>query len=207
MSIPKWGGCPHPGVPAGGHNELVDLIDGFFGQAIAARRGQVLGGVQDAGFGWVERRARVQGVIGAARHAPLGGHGIEAAAEGEGGRGQHHRLLPKEVLAQHVGDGQGRHGEGLGVAARIALEPDDVVLFGRVIGGENLQHARYGLREVGEVVAQVGLTEEEVEKSLKDYGIEQEISNVKDWYDGYRFGDSEVYNPWSILNFLQDKEY
>ena len=51
-----------------------------------------------------------------------------------------------------------------------------------------------------------GLTEEEVEKSLKDYGIEQEISNVKDWYDGYKFGDSEVYNPWSILNFLQYKE-
>ena len=51
-----------------------------------------------------------------------------------------------------------------------------------------------------------GLTEEEVEKSLKDYGIEQEISNVKDWYDGYKFGDSEVYNPWSILNFLRFKE-
>ena len=51
-----------------------------------------------------------------------------------------------------------------------------------------------------------GLTEEEVEKSLKDYGIGQEISKVKDWYDGYKFGDSEVYNPWSILNFLQDKE-
>ena len=51
-----------------------------------------------------------------------------------------------------------------------------------------------------------GLTEEEVEKSLKDYGIEQEISNVKDWYDGYRFGNSEVYNPWSILNFLDFKE-
>ena len=51
-----------------------------------------------------------------------------------------------------------------------------------------------------------GLTEEEVEKSLKYYGIEQEISNVKDWYDGYKFGDSEVYNPWSILNFLQFKE-
>ena len=51
-----------------------------------------------------------------------------------------------------------------------------------------------------------GLTEEEVEKSLKDYGIEAEISNVKDWYDGYKFGDSEVYNPWSILNFLQYKE-
>ncbi len=51
-----------------------------------------------------------------------------------------------------------------------------------------------------------GLTEEEVEKSLKDYGIEAEISKVKDWYDGYKFGDSEVYNPWSILSFLQDKE-
>ena len=51
-----------------------------------------------------------------------------------------------------------------------------------------------------------GLTEEEVVKSLKDYGIEQEISNVKDWYDGYKFGDSEVYNPWSILNFLRFKE-
>ena len=51
-----------------------------------------------------------------------------------------------------------------------------------------------------------GLTEEEVVKSLKYYGIEQEISNVKDWYDGYKFGDSEVYNPWSILNFLRFKE-
>ncbi|MEX6519348.1 AAA family ATPase [Fusobacterium animalis] len=51
-----------------------------------------------------------------------------------------------------------------------------------------------------------GLTEEEVEKSLKDYGIEAEISKVKDWYDGYKFGDSEVYNPWSILNFLRFKE-
>ena len=51
-----------------------------------------------------------------------------------------------------------------------------------------------------------GLTEEEVEKSLKEYGLEYEISKVKDWYDGYKFGNSEVYNPWSILNFLQDKE-
>ena len=51
-----------------------------------------------------------------------------------------------------------------------------------------------------------GLTEEEVEKSLKDYGLEYEISKVKDWYDGYRFGNSEVYNPWSIINFLRFKE-
>ena len=51
-----------------------------------------------------------------------------------------------------------------------------------------------------------GLTEEEVKESLKYYGIEAEISKVKDWYDGYRFGTSEVYNPWSILNFLRFKE-
>ena len=51
-----------------------------------------------------------------------------------------------------------------------------------------------------------GLTEKEVEKSLEDYGLEYEISKVKDWYDGYRFGDSEVYNPWSIINFLRFKE-
>ena len=51
-----------------------------------------------------------------------------------------------------------------------------------------------------------GLTEEEVKESLKYYGIETEISNVKDWYDGYKFGNSEMYNPWSILNFLQDKK-
>ena len=51
-----------------------------------------------------------------------------------------------------------------------------------------------------------GLTEEEVKKALIDYNLEYEMGDVKDWYDGYRFGKSEVYNPWSILNFLQDKE-
>ena len=51
-----------------------------------------------------------------------------------------------------------------------------------------------------------GLTEEEVEKALKDYNLEYEIQDVKDWYNGYKFGKSEVYNPWSILNFLQSKE-
>ena len=51
-----------------------------------------------------------------------------------------------------------------------------------------------------------GLTEEEVKKSLIDYNLEYEMEDVKDWYDGYRFGKSEVYNPWSILNFLHAKE-
>ena len=51
-----------------------------------------------------------------------------------------------------------------------------------------------------------GLTEEEVKKALIDYNLEYEMEDVKDWYDGYRFGKSEVYNPWSILNFLHAKE-
>ncbi|WP_338953961.1 ATP-binding protein [Fusobacterium nucleatum] len=51
-----------------------------------------------------------------------------------------------------------------------------------------------------------GLTEEEVKKSLIDYNLEYEMGDVKDWYDGYRFGKTEVYNPWSILNFLHAKE-
>ena len=51
-----------------------------------------------------------------------------------------------------------------------------------------------------------GFTQEEVKKSLEDFKIEYELPDVKSWYDGYKFGNSEVYNPWSILNFLQHKE-
>ena len=51
-----------------------------------------------------------------------------------------------------------------------------------------------------------GFTQEEVKKSLEDFKIEYELPDVKSWYDGYKFGNSEVYNPWSILNFLQHRE-
>ena len=51
-----------------------------------------------------------------------------------------------------------------------------------------------------------GFTQNEVEEALKYFGIEYEISQVKTWYDGYKFGNSDVYNPWSILNFLTDKK-
>lgn len=50
-----------------------------------------------------------------------------------------------------------------------------------------------------------GLSEEEVENSLKYFELEYEIEEVKKWYDGYKFGNSEVYNPWSIINYLSDK--
>ena len=51
-----------------------------------------------------------------------------------------------------------------------------------------------------------GLSEKEVENSLKYFELEYEIEEVKKWYDGYKFGNSEVYNPWSIINYLRTKE-
>ena len=51
-----------------------------------------------------------------------------------------------------------------------------------------------------------GFTQNEVENALEDFNIEYELPDVKIWYDGYKFGNSEVCNPWSILNFLEDRE-
>ncbi len=51
-----------------------------------------------------------------------------------------------------------------------------------------------------------GFTQNEVENALEDFNIKYELPDVKIWYDGYKFGNSEVYNPWSILNFLEDRE-
>jgi len=50
-----------------------------------------------------------------------------------------------------------------------------------------------------------GLSEEEVENALKYFGMTYEIKEVKRWYDGYKFGNAEVYNPWSIINYLSDR--
>ena len=49
-----------------------------------------------------------------------------------------------------------------------------------------------------------GLSEEEVEESLKYFKMEYQIEEVKKWYDGYKFGEKEIYNPWSILNYLSN---
>ena len=51
-----------------------------------------------------------------------------------------------------------------------------------------------------------GFTQDEVKRALKDFNIEYELPDVKAWYDGYKFGNSDVYNPWSILKFLQFKK-
>jgi hypothetical protein len=51
-----------------------------------------------------------------------------------------------------------------------------------------------------------GLTEKEVTKAVRYYELEYEMEEVKKWYDGYQFGSSEIYNPWSIINFLSAKQ-
>ena len=51
-----------------------------------------------------------------------------------------------------------------------------------------------------------GITESEVEKVLKDFNLEFELQDVQKWYNGYLFGDIKVYNPWSIINFLNDEK-
>ncbi|GAA0738458.1 AAA family ATPase [Clostridium oceanicum] len=49
-----------------------------------------------------------------------------------------------------------------------------------------------------------GFKEEEVSKILKDYNLEEKEDTVKTWYDGYIFGDTEVYNPWSVIKYVKD---
>ena len=53
-----------------------------------------------------------------------------------------------------------------------------------------------------------GFTEDEVFAALDEQGLSSEKEKVKLWYDGFTFGESrDVYNPWSIINFLEEKKY
>ncbi len=49
-----------------------------------------------------------------------------------------------------------------------------------------------------------GFTEEEIQDMLNYYRRSENLSVIKEWYDGYCFGKIELYNPWSILNYMQD---
>ena len=51
-----------------------------------------------------------------------------------------------------------------------------------------------------------GLLEDEVKQALEYYELSQNIEEVRKWYNGYKFGNVQVYNPWSILNYLKRKE-
>lgn len=56
-----------------------------------------------------------------------------------------------------------------------------------------------------------GFTESEVKQLLKDFSLSEKMDEVKEWYDGYQFGNNEIYNPWSTLmyvkNIMQDVSF
>ena len=56
-------------------------------------------------------------------------------------------------------------------------------------------------------VDKFGFTEEEVKKILADYGLSDELPAIKEWYDGYNFLQNEIYNPWSILNCIEERQF
>lgn len=49
-----------------------------------------------------------------------------------------------------------------------------------------------------------GFTELEVKQLLKDYNLSEKMDEVKKWYDGYQFGNKEIYNPWSTLMYVKN---
>ena len=51
---------------------------------------------------------------------------------------------------------------------------------------------------------QFGFTDEEVQTLLESYGLLKHISETKEWYDGYLFGNTEIYNPWSVINYFNN---
>ena len=52
-----------------------------------------------------------------------------------------------------------------------------------------------------------GITEEEMDKVIKDFNVQEEKEEIKKWYDGYTIGNVEgIYNPWSIINYLNKKQ-
>ncbi len=50
-----------------------------------------------------------------------------------------------------------------------------------------------------------GFTEDEIIELLEYYGADEKYDEVCEWYDGYRFGDTDIFNPWSVINYISDK--
>ena len=48
-----------------------------------------------------------------------------------------------------------------------------------------------------------GFVQSEVDQMLDYYGLENKKDELKEWYDGYLFGKAEVYNPWSVINYIK----
>ena len=52
-----------------------------------------------------------------------------------------------------------------------------------------------------------GFTNEEVKSMLKYYGLDRHFNQVREWYDGYRFGNADVYCPWDVMNYLLELQH
>ena len=52
-----------------------------------------------------------------------------------------------------------------------------------------------------------GFTNEEVKKLLEDYNLQKHFTEVKEWYDGYHFGNADVYCPWDVINYVDELNY
>ena len=95
-----------------------------------------------------------------------------------------------------------------------ALKGNDSLAFGVVTGvmqisKESIFSGLNNLR-VNNVLSKdfdemFGFTDEEVKTILEEYGHPERIDEAREWYDGYRFGDANVYNPWSLLNYVGER--
>ena len=95
-----------------------------------------------------------------------------------------------------------------------ALKGNDSLQFGVVTGvmqisKESIFSGLNNLR-VNNVLSKdfdemFGFTDEEVKTILEEYGHPERIDEAREWYDGYRFGDANVYNPWSLLNYVGER--
>lgn len=54
---------------------------------------------------------------------------------------------------------------------------------------------------------QFGFTDMEVKKLLEDYGLSSHFAETKEWYDGYHFGDTDIYCPWDVINYVDLLRY
>ena len=93
-----------------------------------------------------------------------------------------------------------------------ALKTNDALEFGVITGCLRISRESIftGLNnlEINSILSNnyaeyFGFTHCETEHMLKEYGLFKNLSEVRQWYDGYVFGETEVYNPWSIINYVK----
>lgn len=102
------------------------------------------------------------------------------------------------------------------------LSVDDVIMYRKIVSGKAEYDDYSGvLKFLSKCLCQVfgrktvilldkrysehfGFTEAEVLQMMGDYGAKGRFPTMKEWYDGYTFGNTEVYNPWSVINFMYD---